>query len=330
MTYHPRLLIYPLSIICMLMIGFFGQSFLSRNRAAPDEKRQEAKREETNVAISQLHEENERLRKRIETLKDAPTVEDTKPQVEVSVIGDRPAQIPDMENLRQRILEKQQSQSEKKINLKVAALEKHLGLSDKQREEVRKLMLARAAAKREKFSRIFNISGEKTNGNEALEIVNDVLSAGAEENTFDADLASLLNDDQKEAYAGYQAGQRANMAEARANQDLAALQSMFDLSSEQKDQAFDAFAELAGKDLEGVNQVNGILNAGRIIQQRENRISALEPILTAEQMAVYRESPAANASTFMNFGDDLDGATVIGTSITIDAPLKIHPDRKKN
>lgn len=191
-------------------------------------------------------------------------------------------------------------------------------------------MIARAAAKRERFGRIFDISGEKTNGNEALEIVNDVLSAGGEKDTFDEDLAALLNEAQKEAYTGYQADQRANMAEARANQDLAALQSMFELNSDQKDQAFDAFAELARQDLEAPDPVDGILNTGRIIQQREKRITALEPILTDEQMAVYRDSPAANASTFMNLGDDIDGATVIGTSITIDAPLKFHPGRKEN
>mgnify|MGYP007063703643 CR=1 FL=1 len=309
------------------MTGLLGVSLLSKKQAAPNAIKQVTKIPQ--MEVSQLQEENRRLRKRIEALKDSPKVEDNKPKVKVSVIGENPVAGLDMEKLRQQILERQQAQSEKKINLKLTALSDHLGLRDNQREEIRKLMVARAEEKRKSFGRIFDITGEKTNGNEALEIVSHALSAGGKEDTFDEDLVTLLDDDQKEAYAGYQADQRANMAEARANQDLAALQSMFELNSDQKDQAFGAFAELARQDLEAPDPVDGILNPGRMIKQREKRIAALEPILTAEQMEVYEDSPAANASTFMNLGDDIDGATVIGTSITIDTPLKFHPGRKE-
>ncbi|MCP4847795.1 MAG: hypothetical protein GY899_07610 [Verrucomicrobiaceae bacterium] len=321
-------LIYTLSITCVLIFGFLGVSLITKNKVTPDEVNPTTK--PPHLKVSQLQEENRRLRKRIEALKDSPKVEANKPEIEVAVIGENSLAGLDMENLRQQILERQQVQSEKKISLKLAALAEHLGLSNNQREEVRQLMVAKAAEKRKRFGRIFDISGKKTNGNEALEIVSNALSAGGREDTFDDDLATLLDDEQKEAYADYQANQRANMAEARANQDLAALQSMFELDSKQKDQAFDAFAELARQDLEVPDSADGILNAGRIIKQREKRIAALEPILTAEQMEVYQESPAASASTFRNLGDDIDGTTVIGTSITIDSPLKFHPGRKEN
>jgi hypothetical protein len=323
-------IITPVAIIFGILIGFVGQSLLSRNRPRPDNDIKKPAVEQFAAATVQLRNENEKLRKRIETLKAAAQAEENKPEVKVAVIGDNPAEILNVEALREQFLQQQHTQSEKRINLKLATLADHLSLSEDQRRQVRKLMVAQAAAKREKFSRIFNIAGEQASGQDALEIVNDVLTAGGQKNTFDNDLNALLDGDQKESYATYQAKQRANMTEARANQDLAALQSMFELSSGQKDQAFDAFAALAREDLEGGNEADGILNAERMIQQRERRLSALDPILTDEQMALYRDSPAASASTFMNFGNDLDGATIIGTSITIDAPLKIQPAEKQD
>lgn len=324
-------IITPVAIIFGIIIGFAGKSLLSGNRTESDKPIKKTETEQSSATTVQLRNENKKLRKRIEVLQNAPQVGENKPEVKVAVFDDNPAEILDVGALREQFLQQQHTQSEKKINLRLATLANHLGLSEDQRGKVRKLMVAQAAAKREKFSRIFKIAGEQASGQQALEIVNDVLTAGGQKDTFDEDLNALLDGDQKEAYAEYQSGQRANMAEARANQDLAALQSMFELSSSQKDQAFDAFAELAREDLEGGNEADGILNAERMIQQREKRLSAIEPILTDEQMALYRDSPAASASTFMNFGNDLDGATVIGTSITIDAtPLKIHPTKKEN
>ena len=323
-------IITPVAIIFGILIGFVGKSLLSGNRPQPDKDIEKPAAEQSAAATVQLRNENEKLRKRIETLKGAGQAEENKPEIKVAVIGDNPEEILDVGALREQFLQQQHTQSEKKINLNLATLANHLDLSDDQRGKVRKLMVAQAAAKREKFSRIFKIAGEQASGQDALEIVNDVLTAGGQKDTFDADLNALLDGDQQEAYAAYQAKQHANMAEARANQDLAALQSMFELSSAQKDQAFDAFAALAREDLEGGNEADGVLNAERMIQQRERRLSALDPILTDEQMALYRDSPAASASTFMNFGNALDGATVIGTSITIDAPLKIQPAEKQD
>ncbi len=323
-------IITPVAIIFGILIGFVGKSLLPENRQQPDKDIKKPAVEQSAAATMQLRNENKKLRKRIETLKAVAQAEENKPQVKVAVIGDNPAEILDVGALREQFLQQQHAQSEKKINLKLAALTNHLDLSEDQRGKVRKLMVAQAAAKREKFSRIFNIAGGQANGKNALEIVSDVLTPGVKNDTFDEDLATLLDGDQKEAYAEYQAGQRANMAEARANQDLATLQSMFELSSGQKDQAFDAFAALAREDLEGGSQGDGVLNAGLMIQQRERRLSALEPILTDDQMALYRDSPAASASTFMNIGNDLDGATVIGTSITIDAPLQIQQAEKED
>ena len=147
-----------------------------------------------------------------------------------------------MENQLIKKLEHANSLEVKEPTAAVKVVESQFHLSEDQRGKVRKLMVAQAAAKREKFSRIFNIAGGQASGQNALEIVNDVLTPGVKNDTFDEDLVTLLDGDQKEAYAEYQAGQRANMAEARANQDLATLQSMFELSSGQKDQAFDAFA----------------------------------------------------------------------------------------
>ena len=326
-------IITPIAIIFGIIIGFAGKSLLSGNRTEPDKAIKKTETGQSNAATVQLRRENEKLRKRIETLQDAPQVEENTPAVKVADIGDNPEKILDVGALQKKFLQQQRAQSEKKINLKLDSLADHLGLSDDQRGKVRKLMVARATAKREKFSRIFKIAGEQASGEEALEIVNDALTGNEKTDTFDEDLKALLDGDQKEAYAEYQARQRTNMVEARANQDLAALQSMFELNSDQKDRAFDAFAGLAREDLEGENESGGVLNAERMIQQREQRLSALEPILTAEQMALYRDSPAASASTFMNFGDDLGGATVICTSITIDTPvnpLKIHPAEEEN
>ena len=104
--------------------------------------------------------------------------------------------------------------------------------------------------------------------------------------------ASLTADQQKE-YESFRAEEKANALEAVANRELSRLQSMTNLSPEQKDQAFAAFSEIAsresnlpvlepGKDAEALQEARATRWA--------DRQEALSAILTPEQMAIYQQA----------------------------------------
>lgn len=108
----------------------------------------------------------------------------------------------------------------------------------------------------------------------------------------DAILASLTADQQKE-YESFRAEEKSNALEAVANRELSHLQSMTNLSPEQKDQAFAAFSEIASREfnlpvLEPGKDAEAIKEA--VSARWAARQEALREILTPEQMAIYQQA----------------------------------------
>jgi len=284
----------------------------------------------TKAEVTLLQKENERLRKQMERLgHNANKKESDSSKMNLSVISERNEKIPAMADLQKLIQIQQQAQAERKINLRLESLKKHLNLREDQVAKVRRIIHAQSSSKSNDLSKLLDLSGSKTSGKDALAIVNNLLDPDKSNETFNTDLANLLDKDQKNAYEEYLVSQRTNRVEAMANKDLAALQSMFELTDDQKDLAFNTFADLARQNLKPNEEKPGILNARHIFKKREQKVTALKSILTSEQMEVYRNSPTANTAELMGFGHNLDSATIIGTSITIDSPLEINSLRQE-
>ena len=279
----------------------------------------------TNSEVALLQKENERLRKQVKKLGNTATKKGAdSSKMNLSEISERNEKIPAMSDLQKLIHIQQQAQAERKMNLRLESLKKHLNLREDQVAKIRRMMHTQSLSKSNNLSRLLDLSGSKTRGKDALAIVNSLLASDKNDGAFNTDLANLLDENQKNAYEEYLITQRTNRVEAMANKDLAALQSMFELTDNQKDLAFNTFADLARQKLEPNGAESGILDAQQIFKKREQKLTALKPILTSEQMEVYRNAPAANTAELLEFGHNLDGATIIGTSITIDSPLEIH------
>ncbi len=99
-------------------------------------------------------------------------------------------------------------------------------------------------------------------------------------------LDPILSPDQMEELAAYNEEQRANRVEVMANGQLMRLQTMVNLSAEQKDRAFQVFAETAEAAVYG----DSANPPGDPAAAMEHNLEALGGILDAGQMAVYRSA----------------------------------------
>ncbi len=330
MKHSRHWIIYLLPIVCVLIIFLVGNFFLSSRQPTNSVRQSKEYIIPTNPEVALLQKENERLRKQVERLGNTATTKGVdSSKMNLSAISEGNEKIPAMADLQKLIHIQQQAQAERKINLKLESLKKHLNLREDQVSKIRRMMNTQSLSKSNNLSRLLELSGSKTRGKDALAIVNSLLTPDKNDGAFNTDLANLLDEDQKNAYEEYLVTQRTNRVEAMANKDLAALQSMFELTDDQKDLAFNTFADLARQNLEPNGAEAGILDAQQIFKKREQKLTALKPILTSEQMEVYRNSPAANTAELFGFGHNLDGTTIIGTSITIDSPLEINSSRRE-
>jgi hypothetical protein len=103
---------------------------------------------------------------------------------------------------------------------------------------------------------------------------------------------AALTADQQREYESFRAEEKANALEAVANRELSRLQSMTTLSTEQKDQAFAAFSEIASREsnlpvLDPDKEADAIREA--VAARWAARQEALSAILTPEQMAIYQQ-----------------------------------------
>ena len=108
---------------------------------------------------------------------------------------------------------------------------------------------------------------------------------------IDAWVEANLGDEQREEYATYKAEQEQNRIDRKANEELSMLGSIANLSAEQKDAAFDIFAEhVAAEPPENLLEMSGPEEFSPYLDKvMASRVESLAPILDEAQMATYQE-----------------------------------------
>ena len=105
-----------------------------------------------------------------------------------------------------------------------------------------------------------------------------------------ASVEAVLTGDQQPAYAAFQAEEKANRIEMKANAELLGLQAAGGLSPEQKDQAFNQLSQLASSeeevDFDSLKDADAVL--GFMDEAIQKRLTAMKPILSEPQMDVYQ------------------------------------------
>ena len=234
---------------------------------------------------------------------------DTRSIVSLSKAGDGEENISiDLGRLKEQMKASQRNKDENRIALEHATLRDRLGLSEEQSLELREILDARAEkALADGVLPLSLLGGSHGRGGDA---------------EVDSEVFAMLDDEQQAAYRDYLEAARVNEIEASATRELARLQSQFVLTETQKDQALQAFVDLKMRDTDGAPLGSPISPEADMRDYRQSRIDVLEPILTTEQMAVYRDSPMGGPAMFYatDFSDSI-GSGVTIQSIAIESPL---------
>ena len=241
--------------------------------------------------------------------------------------GDGESQI-DLAEIQKQMEKSEQERTAKRIDARIATLTKKLGLSDDQATQVRALLEKEASLKSGALTSLIGSAiGAASGGSDDIEIT-EIIGAGdatgegdGDGFDFDTELAALLDDDQKAAYAAHLEAQNENYIEATAGGQLAQLQTTIpDLSSEQKDRAFEEFARIAREDVDanGAPATDDGFDFRRMMRQRSAEKEAMQEILTAEQMEVYESN---NASSISIGGSP--GAAVFTSGIRVESSVDL-------
>lgn len=335
----------PIALVLGLIAGFAGKSLLSGSSA------DSASKESTDTSpqpagptleLVQLREKNSKLKARLAEL-EKPTgtdeIAETSPKspTVVKIGGNNGKMEFDLAALMEQSQKQQQKRNAKKNELKLATLTAKLDLTEEQQTALRALLEKRSNQQGDMLSKAISFAS-KDGGTGSVEIdATDLadLDPTTAQKQYEEDLMALLSDDQKAAYAEYQAERRANQIEVQANRELASLQSRFDLTEDQKNSAFDAFTELAATDVDAQAETGN--RFGNFQKQRQQRQEAMADVLTPEQMEVYQQSPqggllyssglpdGAEAAVFSTI--DLGGASgaVFGTSVESSITIEAAP-----
>jgi hypothetical protein len=191
-----------------------------------------------------------------------------------------------------------------RVNEQLAGLKNQLGLTDEQSEELRPLISRMMAT-----GRGLDI-GELMSGGGIMKLDPDKMKEKAAEmakdkNAAENELIAKLTPEQNLAYDQWKLAEKANQVELAANRELSSLQSQMSLTADQKDRAFAALSALAQNEV----QVDPMAEPVKFMERRKDRIEALKPILTPEQMALY-ERNAASMVTIQSGGVVIDGGAI--------------------
>jgi hypothetical protein len=173
------------------------------------------------------------------------------------------------------------SQVREQVEAKVAAVKERLKLTAAQEARLKALVNADGVEMAKALERFVDGEAAPADFGKLARIQRGDLPAAVE---------SMLTDEQRPRYAQFQAEEKANRIEMKANAELIGLQAAGGLSPEQKDQAFARLSEFAAAeddvDFESMTDGNAVL--GFLDDAIERRVEAMKPILTEPQMEVYR------------------------------------------
>jgi hypothetical protein len=292
------------------------------------------------------------LEKEIATLKVAATKEKTAVSSPVAENGGAVAVAVTPENDAQsekfkKQAEAQQERMKKAVNdrksMKVAerlsTLKTRLGLTDAQAADLKKVLMENMKDPSDMLLAGMEQEGKDQNPKNELDLLLSMMKGGNDKE-LDAKVVALLSPEQQQAYAAFQAEQKANKVEIKANKELARLQNSMSLSPEQKDKAFGVFSQLATAEIEnpvspfatiammdpgnrmkgqpGYEQIQA--EADRYKASQQNRLAAMKELLSPEQFQIYEaQSQQGNMAELMEgmMGDLPSEAFMLGSEATI-------------
>jgi hypothetical protein len=194
---------------------------------------------------------------------------------------------------RARFQKMREVQRAQRIESRLLSLSTKLNLTPAQKEAVQ-AALEKGSKDREALREAaFNNTDGKPPGAEKF--------AASEKAQEDAILAALTPE-QLTAYDEYKQAEKQTRVETRASQQLNELQSSLSLTAEQKDAAFQLFAEQAQTSTVGPAAPGDTEAAKAREAQHQATLTAMEKILTPEQFELYQKQDAQRTELFGNRG----------------------------
>ncbi len=228
-----------------------------------------------------------------------------------------------MEEIQKKMREGMAEQMRLKVEERLAALKTRVSLTPEQVEKLRPVV-ERILADPNQLpldaalgSGSVILTGEKLKEHQE--------SIRADRAKAEEELLGMLEGTQQAAYQEWKKDDRTNRVEARANQELAQLQSQLSLTSEQKDKAFALLSKLAEQE---IDEPGGLTGLERFQQRRNSRIEGMREILTEEQLAVYQRQGAAGAINISvgGLGGIGGAAAVSGDGAASVQVIEVHAD----
>ena len=282
-----------------------------------------------------LQQQVKRLQAELVEVKGATSEEETEPEVAAKTPLARIGDGINMEAFRQRMEEQQKKRQARAVEAKLASLKARLNLTAEQAEAARELIELQEADKNKGMFKMIN-SAIDGDGNE---IIQALASSDDGEFDFDSEFRNILDEGQVAAYDDYRAQRMLDRIESQANTRLGRLQELVDLTPEQKDQAFEVFAEIAREEVAANpdgNTAHQIFNMTTHMERQRRQREAMSEILSEEQMAVYADAGMGTnvvSTVQLDFDDSTSESALMGAGagavlggITIEAteaPLMI-------
>lgn len=191
-----------------------------------------------------------------------------------------------------------------RADAKILALKTKLNLTPEQEKVIREAM-AKASetrdALREAGEARRRANGDKPESDEVRKA--EMAKFAATETDQEAAITAAMSPEQLTAYEEYKTEQKANQVEARANQQLNELQNKLALTPEQKDAAFQFYAQ---QEQTGFDPGQIMAQGGDVQKAFEERqkatLEGMQSILTPEQYELYSKQEEERATLFRNAG----------------------------
>ncbi|MDB6069638.1 MAG: hypothetical protein JWL81_809 [Verrucomicrobiales bacterium] len=191
-----------------------------------------------------------------------------------------------------------------RADAKILALKTKLNLTPEQEKLIRDAM-AKASGDRDALREAGDArrraNGDKPDSEEVRKA--EMAKFAATEAAQEAAITAAMSPEQLTAYEDYKTEQKANQVEARANQQLNELQNKLALTAEQKDAAFQFYAQ---QEQSGFDPGQIMAQGGDVQKAFEERqkatLEGMQSILTPEQYELYSKQEEERATMFRNNG----------------------------
>jgi RNA polymerase sigma factor (sigma-70 family) len=171
---------------------------------------------------------------------------------------------------------------EQQVDAKVSRLKSILNLTSDQEQSIREILGRQAEAMSAGMQQAFSGKFDKA----------ELERAGKNAGNTEAQLLAILTADQKLQYPKYQKEEAAQTARTAASSELMQLVATMGLSSDQQDRAFAALYDVNFSQLSGATKPNSGTQTEIMRWVLDQKLRALEPILTPDQLAKFQQQQA--------------------------------------